>query len=54
MTSINLGPLPKRGRPRIGSKKKTAEVLKPWLKAGLSRRTWYRRRAERRLAQGPR
>lgn len=31
----------KRGRPRIGETRD-----KPWLAAGMSRRTWYRRKAE--------
>jgi hypothetical protein len=33
-----------KGRPRIGDIGKTLEATKPWLKLGMSRRTWYRRR----------
>jgi hypothetical protein len=33
----------KRGRPRFGEVRD-----KPWLAAGMSRRTWYRRKAEER------
>lgn len=38
----------KTGRPRIEDKDKTLEAMKPWIAAGMSRRTWYRRRAEAR------
>jgi hypothetical protein len=38
----------KTGRPRIEDRAKTIEARKPWLKLSMSRRTWYRRRAERR------
>jgi hypothetical protein len=38
----------KKGRPRIEDRARTIEVLKPWLKLGMSRRTWYRRQAEKR------
>lgn len=34
---------PKRGRPRLGEEPQP----KPWLAAGMSRRTWFRRQAER-------
>lgn len=34
----------KRGRPRIGAQIRQ----KPWVAAGMSRRTWYRRQTERR------
>jgi hypothetical protein len=37
----------KKGRPRIGEEQVTLEAEKPWLKLGLSRRTWYRRQAEK-------
>jgi hypothetical protein len=37
---------PKKGRPRIEDRARTIEAKKPWLKLGMSRRTWYRRRAE--------
>lgn len=33
----------KRGRPRLGE-----ERDKPWIAAGMSRRTYYRRKAEKR------
>jgi hypothetical protein len=36
------------GRPRVEDCAKTIEARKPWLKLGMSRRTWYRRQAERR------
>ncbi len=37
----------KRGRPRIEDRAKTLQATKPWVAAGMSERTWYRRRAER-------
>jgi hypothetical protein len=37
-----------KGRPRIEDRAKTIEARKPWLKLGMSRRTWYRRQAEQR------
>jgi hypothetical protein len=40
--------LPKKGRPRIEDRAKTIEARAPWLKLGMSRRTWYRRQAEKR------
>jgi hypothetical protein len=42
---------PKKGRPRIEDRAKTIEAKKPWLKLEMSRRTWYRRQAERRKAE---
>jgi len=39
---------PKRGGPRIEERPLTNEARKPWLKLGMSRRTWYRRQAEQR------
>jgi hypothetical protein len=39
---------PRKGRPRIEDRGKTNEAKKPWLKLEMSRRTWYRRRAEKR------
>ena len=36
----------KRGRPLDVDKAKTLTAIKPWVAAGMSRRTWYRRRAE--------
>jgi hypothetical protein len=38
----------KIGGPRIEDRSKTNEAKKPWLKLGMSRRTWYRRQAEKR------
>ena len=38
----------KTGRPRIGDAGKTIEAKKPWLKAGMSRTTWFRRQREKR------
>jgi hypothetical protein len=46
LVSIILGG--KGGRPRIEDIAKTNEAKKPWLKKGMSRRTWYRRQAEKR------
>jgi hypothetical protein len=38
----------RKGRPRIEDRAKTIEARAPWLKLGMSRRTWYRRQAEQR------
>jgi len=38
----------RKGRPRIEDKDKTVEAAKPWVAAGMSRRSWYRREAEKR------
>ena len=38
----------KTGRPRIEDRALTIEARKPWLKLSMSRRTWYRRQAEKR------
>ena len=38
----------KTGRPRLEDRHKTNEARKPWLKLEMSRRTWYRRQAEKR------
>lgn len=38
----------RKGRARIEERGQTIEALKPWLAAGMSRRTWFRRRAEKR------
>ena len=38
----------RKGRPRIEDRANTNEAKKPWLKLGMSRRTWYRRQAEQR------
>jgi hypothetical protein len=40
----------KTGRPRIEDRARTNEARKPWLKLEMSRRTWYRRQAEKRIA----
>jgi hypothetical protein len=40
-----------KGRPRIEDRANTIEARKPWLKLGMSKRTWYRRQAERRKSQ---
>jgi hypothetical protein len=40
----------KTGRPRIEERHLTNEARKPWLKLGMSRRTWYHRQAEKRIA----
>ena len=36
----------RRGRPRLEEAASTIEATMPWLKLGMSRRTWYRRRKE--------
>ena len=41
----------KTGRPRIEDRANTREARKPRLKLGMSRRTWYRRQAEKRAAR---
>lgn len=45
-------PLPgtkrKRGPPRIEDRAKTLTATEPWADLGMSRRTWYRRQAEKR------
>jgi hypothetical protein len=38
----------RKGRPRIEDRARTIEARQPWLKLGMSRRTWYRRQAEKR------
>jgi hypothetical protein len=45
-------PRRKTGRPRIEDRAKTIEAKKPWLKLEMSRRTWYRRQAEKRKGRG--
>lgn len=37
----------RKGRPRIESRDKTLKATKPWLKLGMSERTWYRRQKEK-------
>ena len=41
---------PRKGRPRLEDRARTIEARKPWLELEMSRRTWYRRQAERRDA----
>jgi hypothetical protein len=41
-----------KGRPRIEDRANTNEARKPWLKLEMSRRTWYRREAEKRAKAG--
>jgi hypothetical protein len=43
----------RKGRPRIEDRANTNEARKPWLKLGMSRRTWYRRQAEQRPTVTP-
>jgi hypothetical protein len=38
----------RRGRARIENRANTLEATKPWVAAGMSRRTWFNRRAEER------
>ena len=44
---------PKKGRPRIEDRANTNEARQPWLKLEMSRRTWYRRQAEKRAGRAP-
>jgi hypothetical protein len=44
-------PKRKRGRPRVENRDKTLAATKPWEKAGMSRATWFARRAEARGAK---
>lgn len=37
----------RRGAPRVEDRNKTIEHRKPWIKLGMSRRTWYRRKREK-------
>ncbi len=43
----------KLGRPCIEDRGKTNEATKPWLKLGMSRRTWYRRQAKELAVRKP-
>lgn len=45
--SIPSAPARKTGRPRIEDRANTIEARKPWVKAKMSRRTWYRRQKEK-------
>jgi hypothetical protein len=38
----------RKGRPRLENIDRTFEAGKPWAALGMSRRTWYRRKAEKR------
>ena len=51
MTQTPLVKRAKTGRPRIEDRAKTIEARAPWLKLGMSRRTWYRRQAEKRAGR---
>lgn len=47
IAGVATGPVEiKRGRPRIGETRD-----KPWIAAGMSRRTWYRRKAEKKASK---
>ena len=39
------------GRPRLENRDKTLRATKPWVADGMSERTWFRRRAEKRAAE---
>jgi hypothetical protein len=52
MMKVTTGKRAKTGRPRIEERAKTIEARKPWLKLEMSRRTWYRRQAEKRAKAG--
>ena len=45
---MTIKPRTVKGRPRIEDRSKTNEAAKPWLKLGMSRRTWYARQKEKR------
>ena len=47
-----MKPARKAGGPRIEDRARTIEARKPWLKLEMSRRTWYRRQAEKRAKAG--
>jgi hypothetical protein len=49
-TAEDLKRPPKKGRPRLEDRDKTFEARKPWVAKGMSRSTWFRRRAELRAA----
>lgn len=52
LAGVKPGPLDvKRGRPRLGDKHERHE---PWKTLGLTERTYYRRKAEQRRADGSR
>lgn len=40
-----------KGHPRLEDRTKTIEARQPWLKLEMSRRTWYRRDAEKRKSR---
>lgn len=39
------------GRPRIGTEHQTLAATKPWEAAGMSKRTWFRRQAEKKAEE---
>jgi hypothetical protein len=41
----------RRGRARLEHRGLTIAATKPWLKLGMSERTWYRRRREKRASE---
>lgn len=41
----------KLGRPRLEDRDQTIEARKPWLALKMSRTTWYRRQAEKRVGK---
>lgn len=43
----------RRGRPRLEDSGQSLEATKPWLKANMSRATWFRRQREAREAEKP-
>ena len=45
---MTIGQRARTGRPRIEDRARTIEARKPWLRLEMSRRTWYRRQAEKR------
>jgi hypothetical protein len=41
----------KRGRPLNSERDKTLTAQKPWVAAGMSRATWYKRQAEKKTSK---
>jgi hypothetical protein len=51
-TSTKRFPLnPKRGRPLAAKAHLAIENIKPWIEEGISRRSWYRKRAAKRKSR---
>jgi hypothetical protein len=48
---VSIPPPIRKGRPRIEDRDKTIEASAPWVALGMSRRSWYRRQAEKRAAK---